>query len=364
MTYVVLSDIHAHNWSLFAATNPDGVNTRLRIILNEIERAADALIAKGGHRMIIAGDIFHTRGVMDPEVLNPVRETFDRVIEKGIEVFAIPGNHDLKSRDTIELSSAIQNLEQVGLTGGSFRVMNEPSIHQTPYFNLCFVPWRNTTEELLRDLGNLAKEPIVLAKTDVFIHAGIDGVLSGHSATGSGLTVADLAKFGFRHVFAGHYHNHAVLGSGVVSIGATTHHNWGDVGTRAGFLMVDGLHGTVQFNDTQAPKFVDISGQTEEDMELMSIGNYVRFRGPQMTNEQINEFRDQLKKWGALGTSIEVPRVSAVTRTTAPVKGLSIKESIDKYVTDATVPAHLTKQEILKKAQEVFYLSQAVVEES
>lgn len=363
MKYAVLSDIHAHAHSVFSGAPVDGVNGRLAITLWEIERAADVLLKEGGSTMIIAGDIFHTRGVIDPEVLNPTRACFERVIERGIDIMAIPGNHDLKSRDTSELSSAIQNLAQIGISGGSFRVINEPKLIPNHLMSHAFVPWRYTKDELMADLKQLAEHPAtVLSLTDVFIHAGIDGVLSG--VPGSGLTKAELAAFGFRHVFAGHYHNHTDLGDGVVSIGATAHHNWGDVGTRAGFLIVNGATGDFKFHDNLAPRFMDISGMSEEDMELTCPGNYVRFRGPQMTNEQVNEFRNQLNKWGARGVSIEVPRVSVAARPTSVIKGLSLKESIAGYVDAATIPAHLNKDDIKDRAIKILDMSQSVVEET
>jgi len=41
--------------------------------------------------MIIAGDLFHTRGIIDPEVLNPLRDTITKILALGMEVNAIPG---------------------------------------------------------------------------------------------------------------------------------------------------------------------------------------------------------------------------------------------------------------------------------
>lgn len=363
MKYAVVSDIHCHSHSIFAGAPVNGVNGRLAITLSELERAAQELVNQGGNVMIVAGDIFHTRGVMDPEVLNPTRATFDRIVSMGIDVFAIPGNHDLKSRDTVELSSAIQNLEQVGIAGGSFRVVNKADVKRVAGEWIGFVPWRYTKEELMADLKLVAENTgPFLADTDVFIHAGIDDVITG--APSSGLTAAELSKFGFRNIFAGHYHNHKNLGNGIVSIGATTHHNWGDIGMRAGFLIVDSKDGSFEFHDNLAPKFVDISGMDEDEMSLSCAGNYVRFRGPQMTNDQVEEFRKELKGWGALGISIEVPRVTSATRTTTPAKGVSVKDSIINFVDGSTLPAHINKDEVKRRAVEIFDLSQSVIEEA
>lgn len=359
MTYAVLSDIHAHAWSLFSSVNSQGVNTRLQMTLDEMIRAAKALKAAGGSVMVIAGDLFHTRGTIDPEVLNPFRTTVDVILGMGISIYAIPGNHDLKSNDTNELSSAIQNLKQLTLDGETFKILNKVTVVRERELLLGFVPWRWTQEALLKDLQFLAGHAEA-SEMDVFIHAGIDGVLSGMPA--SGLTSATLQAFGFRRVFAGHYHNHVEMNGGVVSIGATAHHNWGDVNTRAGFLLVNSDTGKVQFNDTMAPKFTDVSGLDELEMELACKGNYVRFRGPAMTQEQVNEFRDQLKAWGALGVSIEVPRTTVAVRTTSPSKGLTLEQSVEKFVTDGDPHPSLSAEAIVKRSLEILNESRAVSE--
>lgn len=362
--YVAFSDIHAHAWTTFGSTLPSGVNNRLQIILDEMLRAAKTLRAADGRLMVMAGDLFHTRGVMDPEVLNPVRATIDQILAMGIDIVAIPGNHDLKSRDTNELSSAIQNLEQISVVGSTFQVVNKPMLLDRHGLHMALVPWRYTHEEMLEDLEAIAGETrlkgIATNSVDVFIHAGIDGVLSG--APAAGLTSAKLASYGFRRVFAGHYHNHHDFGDGVISIGATTHHTWGDIGTRAGFLMVD--EKSVTFHDTQAPKFVDISGLDEDEVGLVAAGNYVRFRGPAMTNDQVAELRDGLRKLGALGVSIEVPRITGAVRATAPAKGVTTRDSILNFVDSATLTPGVDKEAVKKRAVEVFDRSRAVVEET
>lgn len=358
--YAVVSDLHCHNYTLFARFNPDGVNSRLRLVLDELLRTAKALKAAGGHTLVIAGDVFHTRGTIDPEVLNPLRATIEEIVGMGIEILIIPGNHDLKSAETEELASSIQNLEQTGLVGmGGVRVFNEPKVVGHVDGMLALVPWRNTQAGLLDDLQKLADlYKGQIAEMDVFIHAGIDGVLSGMPA--NGLTHMKLAAFGFRRVFAGHYHNHKDFGNGVISIGASTHHNWGDVGTRAGFLMVDAA--SVTFHASQAPAFIDISDIAEDDIPLVVPGNYVRFRGAAMTDEQVNDFRDELRRMGAAGTSIECPRTSAVLRTTAPQKAaVTTEQSIEAFVlAQPPVSTRVTAAEVTQRAIQLLHEAQAV----
>lgn len=367
MKALITSDIHFHPWTLFSHHNKDGVNSRLRIVIEELVRAARQLVAEGGSTMVIAGDIFHARGSLDPEVLNPARDCIEDILELGVEIFIIPGNHDLKSNDTSRLSSAVQNFEQITISGGEVVVMNESKFVDFDDGSvLGFVPWRHNNEALLSDLKTLSEDPKA-KDAHVFIHAGIDGVLSG--IPGHGLTATDLSAFGFKGVYAGHYHNHADMSvnttNRVMSIGATTHHNWGDVNTKAGFLMLDTNSNEVTFHDTKAPKFVDVSGMDELDMEIEAAGNYARFRGPQMTQDQINELRDALKLWGALGVSIEVPRKVESVRATAPSTGLTLDQSVDKFVSEMKdVPAHVDQALVAKRALEVLNETRAVSTEA
>ncbi|MDE4297042.1 metallophosphoesterase [Phaeobacter gallaeciensis] len=362
MKALIVSDIHFHPWTLFASTDKRGMNTRLSIVIEELHRAVRVAKAEGCSTMIISGDVFHARGSLDPEVLNPVRDAFEEILQEGFNVYIIPGNHDLKSDDTKRLSSAVQNLEQIDISGAQVVVFNEATAQHVEGGTFGFVPWRKNTEGLLADLKVLSERNDA-AQMHVFIHAGIDGVLSG--IPGHGLTAADLASFGFKGVYAGHYHNHADMSAGlpgrVMSIGATTHHNWGDVNTKAGFLILDTDANEVVFHDTKAPKFVDVSGMSETDMEIEAAGNYVRFRGPQMTQEQVNEFRDALKKWGALGVSIEVPRTVPNVRATAPATGLTLDQSVGKFVDEMKdVPPDVSKAAVSKRALEVLSETRAV----
>lgn len=362
MTYAVVSDIHAHAWSVFSTVTADGINSRLAETLAELERAANEVLAAGGRVLIVAGDIFHVRGTIDPEVLNPLQDCIKRILDKGVLIYAIPGNHDLKSKETSRLSSAVETLSNTSSTAGQFVVVNACEFHDLDGQLIGFVPWRSNVNDLLADLDFLAAHGDK-SNMDVFIHAGIDGVLPNMPA--HGLTDVALAKFGFRHVFAGHYHNHKQLSGGVVSIGATTHHNWGDVGSKAGFLLVDDS-GQVKWFDTQAPKFIDITGMDEDDIPLACPGNYVRFSGPSMTVADINALRAQLMALGAKGVQIVAPKsVVSARPTSAAPKATSLDQSVLTFVDGSKdIPPHVDREAVKRRAAEVLNEARTVFEEA
>lgn len=323
--YAILSDQHLHNWSAFSTTNADGVNSRLRIILDDMIRATDELQAAGGDAMIFAGDLFHVRGSVDPTVLNPAFDVIETILGRGVKIFAIPGNHDLKTKETTELGSAIQSLGKLS----GFEVINEPCLRNVGDRLVAFMPWIATNDEVRRIGYALAESIENSESTDLIMHAGINGVLLG--VPDHGLEASEIADWGFRRVFAGHYHNHKDFAGGVYSIGATSHQTWSDIGTKAGFLLVDDF---VKFRASHAPKFVEITGDTPpEEVPLIVDGNYVRVRLETVTPAQEKTLRDDLTGMGARGIVIQASRAPTVTRTAATVKtGASLEASVGEYV--------------------------------
>lgn len=332
MLYGVISDIHAHAYTTFSRMTSEGFNSRLVATLNEIERAADATIAAGGHLLVLDGDLFHSRGSIDPEVFNLTHETFVRILDKhpSLQIEGIPGNHDLKSDDTKEISNAFRSFEAIDRQ--RVRIHHEAALRIVGDVSLAFVPWRKRREDLLDDIAKLAAAATDLANTDLHLHAGIDGVLSG--MPDHGLTAKMLASFGFRRVFSGHYHHHKQVEPGIFSVGALTHQTWGDVGTKAGFLIATAT--TVHYQASHAPSFVDVTGLDESEMALACDGNFVRFRGQNMKESEVAELRKFFIENGACGVSIEGTKEKASARGTAvQAKGVTIDQSVASFADNA-----------------------------
>ncbi|WP_276122611.1 metallophosphoesterase [Pararhizobium qamdonense] len=363
MSYVIISDIHCHKWSTFSNFTVDGVNGRLQIILDELRRAATQAQKMGAKFIVCAGDFLHVRGSIDPEVLNPLQDKIREILDMGLDIYAIPGNHDLAGKDTTALGNAIKTLAETKSDHGAFYSYTEPRGVTRDGHQLALVPYRMTKELLLADLAELAKHPNK-AEMDVFIHAGIDGVLIG--TPDHGLTAEILADFGFRNVFAGDYHNHKQLPGNVWSIGATTHQTWGDVGTKAGFLSVDDA-GKVTFHATHAPRFVDLSGMDEADMALAADGNYVRYAGPEMTANEINELRRSFEDSGAMGVIIMAPKkVAASARTGAvPAGTVTVDQSVTNFIDGANdIPAIVDRARLKIECTDVLNTARSVVEDA
>jgi DNA repair exonuclease SbcCD nuclease subunit len=319
--YCLIADMHCHAWSPFSKVQTNGINSRLGIILDELVRAAEELRKRGGDRMYIAGDLVHTRGSMDPEVFNPLHRTIKQIAENGIKIFIIPGNHDLKGRDTTELGNAIQTLGEIeGVT-----VCTVPTVFAQ---KIIMIPWQ-ATKDLLR--AQIKRIPLTgRSEIDLIMHVGIDGVLPGVPPTG--LSSEEVASWGFKRVFAGDYHNFKEMEGGkVYSIGATTHQQWGDIGSKAGFLMV--YPDRVEFCASHAPSFIELTDEDDPDEYAIIVDqNYVRIRGFKLTDAEINGLRTELTDMGAKGVSFQVTRNVVTARAGgAATKSMTLDESVHSW---------------------------------
>lgn len=319
--YVIVSDVHCHAWSAFSTTLKSGVNSRLQIILDELMRAAKSVKKAGGSTLVVAGDLFHVRGSVQPSVLNPVMSAFTQISLMGITVYAIAGNHDLEGKDATTLGNAMQALGSIP----NFHPITEPTSVTIPEgITLHLFPW-------YAELNDLRKAMIEHPHTDAdhaIIHAPVNGVIKGLPDTG--LTPEEIVAMGYKFVFVGHYHNYKTFEAGrVASVGATTHQTWSDPGTAAGFLLVHADH--YEHQPTQAPLFVDVpAGAILAEYPIK--GNYVRLRLVDADEASIKADRAALDALGALAVTINATKKTEVTRTATIKAGSSMEVSVTDFV--------------------------------
>ena len=329
--YGVNSDQHAHNWNAFSSEDEHGRNNRLMGIIAELKACCDRTLAAGSKVVVLCGDLFHTRGSVDPDVFNPIREFFEAKTAEGFEFYVIAGNHDLQSADSNALHSAVAMLASIE----GFHVFHETVIMERLGFVM--VPWHKKSKEYVAEiervtaiLGDKVKE------YTMFCHIGIDGTLTGMPA--HNVSPEWAAGLGYKRFFSGHYHNHRDFGGGVYSVGALTHQTWGDVRTRAGFIVVNG--DDVQFFGSKQPQFVDITSDMEEhEAALLPDGNYVRVKLGTASKKSVAEIRSLLQKQGAKGISISfVPETAATKREGVTAKSIaSLDSSVSVYCAEKKV---------------------------
>ncbi|MDY7537536.1 metallophosphoesterase [Undibacterium sp. RTI2.1] len=320
--YGVISDTHNHNWSAFGVVNADGVNSRLRFTLDETKRSAEEVKNAGGNTLYHGGDLFHVRGSIAPSVLNPTLDCYSEIIKSGVNIVINAGNHDLESKTAARVSSAITALEGIGCV-----VINSPCYYLD---DVVVIPWIQDLNELKRLIEHV--DPADRPHCDLLLHAPIDGVIPG--LPDHGLNDAYLSGLGFRRVLSGHYHHHKQMAGEVYSIGALTHQTWGDVDTKAGFLIV--TESEVKWFATHAPSFVEIDGSTDPDeIPLIVDGNFVRVRIDNAKASDVESMRQYMIECGAKGVNVLQMTSAAITARaggTTLKAGVTVEASINDFV--------------------------------
>lgn len=333
--YALVADVHCHSWSQFSRVDPDGVNNRLRMILNELVRAAQTVKAAGGDTLVVAGDLFHVRGRIEPSVFNPTKDTFKHIAEDlGINLLIEPGNHDLEDVRADRIGNAMQSLEEIpGVT-----VIIEP----TEVGETVMVPWIERLDELTKVCKSHAKKD-----RDLIIHAPLNGVIKG--IPDLGLDPEEVAKWGYDRVFVGHYHNHKQFVAGkVFSIGAVTHQTWSDPGTLAGFLMVH--QDRVEHHETEAPKFVNVDDVSEITLGHV-CGNYVRLRLKDADDATLNRAKAELDRCEALDWVDHSSRKRPTIRTSnRGTNNVTLEQSLAGYVLNHQDTGNLDKKKVIAGA--------------
>lgn len=328
MRYGLLADIHLHEWSAFATALSNGLNSRLDILLSELKRCAEEVRNAGGDMMILAGDVFHVRGSVSPMVLNPMLDVTKEIIDSGMRVVALAGNHDLTGKESNRLGSAITALEGIGC-----EVVNDLDTGLKLVDGVVMIPWVPRTDDLKAAILKALESSANPSETDLILHAPIDGVIPG--LPDHGLTADWLGSLGFRSVYAGHYHHHKEFEHNVFSIGALAHHTWSDVGTKAGFLIVEST-GPKWFK-SHAPEFVEIDASVDpSEIPLLVDGNYARVRINSTKQKDVEELRAYLTDCGARGVVIlAAQREEIATRReggAAVRAGASLEVSVTDFI--------------------------------
>lgn len=338
--YSIISDSHNHSWSQFAEVTPEGVNSRLQIILDETYRAAQVCKSLGGKHLFHCGDLFHVRGKIAPSVLNPTKDLYKKLIAEGFTIHIIAGNHDLEGKNSTRVGNAVTALEDIGCI-----VISEPTIVElSPEHRVCMVPWVDKVPDLKIAIEKIYAEGCTLKagspaveslELDLMIHAPVDGVIVG--LPDHGLDPEWLSKIGFSKTFSGHYHNHKEVADAVWSVGALTHHTWGDVGSKAGFVSV-AENGDVKWHSQHAPEFITIDASTDPaDIPMLVPGNYVRIKIDSAKSSEINAIRQMMNDFGAVGVIVLSQKAPAVAaRTGSTIKsGMTLEGSVAAYIASA-----------------------------
>jgi len=250
---LIASDLHAHTWSRFASTRPDGKNSRFADLLDVLDQIETAIAEHGPDTLVLLGDLTHRRYFVQFSTYTPLMAWTARMIDRyQLDVIVVVGNHDIESTGHHALGP-FQFIP--GVT-----VVDRPRALPIKRFGRAvFVPYMpddrvpTAFREYLDTLGPEDEESRL-----AFTHFALDGHVlnTDHEyALPTSLRYDDVACF--ERVFFGHVHTPCTeRNEQLVYVGAPLHFDFGDQDERYCWYVEPTAKGTVHPIELFAPQFV------------------------------------------------------------------------------------------------------------
>jgi DNA repair exonuclease SbcCD ATPase subunit len=163
--------------------------------------------------VMILGDTFHMRDVVDVATLQMVKKFQDALsdAEWKPHIHYLVGNHDMSDKydRTVNIPSILENVKK------NIHVYSEITVKLLDGETCVFIPYHEDQNEIRSYLRDTFPIELDRKNITIFCHIALDGAKvngeSDHSnriCTGANLSLKDF--IGFKRVFAGHFHHHAV----------------------------------------------------------------------------------------------------------------------------------------------------------
>ena len=263
-----LADLHLHPWPEFSRMIVDPFSGRMinSRLLDQICVLRDAVVVakhKGATTLVILGDVFHVKGVVDAACYQPVYDFFHWVKDQGLSIVILTGNHDQASADG--RTHTVHGLGHWATIVDTPRLVTVGSS-----IVLGCVPYtknRDTLKDHLHLVSTMVAK-IKARRAVLCLHAGVDGAAVGpvEYRMKEPLQLEDLPD-NFQWRLLGHYHKPQKLDKTTYYVGSPMQHNRGERGEakRAMFLDKDMQLGSISL---AGPEFHRIQhGDLHENLE-------------------------------------------------------------------------------------------------
>lgn len=336
MRALILSDLHYHNWQEFSSLK-EGINTRLIEIDETVRYFINTSLLDDVNILIILGDVFHKRGVVDVICHDLFHKTINYFLsfDTNRRVHILVGNHDqaLITESVNSLNSFARDCVTVHST---------TNVSHINFATDClFLPYTKDHDKIQDMLeanfsvdyifGHFAVKGAKLINTDFTLDKGVD------------LTKIKVRAKG---IFLGHYHTPQKLPcrSPAYYVGSPLHHTFNDEGQQKRAAMI--IDDKVKFIPSPAPEFktLNIYPNTRlEDLESLA-NSYVRVR---LHNgaELPSHIKDKLNTT-AKGYKIVIENTPAVAK---PISTYSTTKHIKDYLINNNMPNKTEIYKLLKK---------------
>lgn len=354
--FIVFSDFHAHNHTYGATrTTIPGLgglyNSRLADCAAVLDEILAYAIRQEIKHVVFCGDLFHRRTSVPTDVRHVIVDRIQKFEEEDIELFLIPGNHDMGDR-----AGHCHHLVGLGELSEFVHVYDKVGARDLPQAQFVFAPYSENLEETKRRLGVAAGLAEYTDKPSIlFGHLGMQGAKVGSDyvlVNDGDIAVSDVPRDKFAACFFGHFHEHQALFPNGWFVGATHQHNWGDAYGSRGYLhvTVDGDKVDFQQIPTMAPEFVVTrDGKTSRgEPSMMKANDFVR----NITKDKFVDVEALKEKWEI--AHLEIVTESEEEETEFKLDGTQLSPAavLDEWV-EVRLPEGLDKDEVLSVGRDI-----------
>lgn len=245
------------------------------------------------------GDIFDSRKAQPLSNLKAFENILDEFKEDGLELIAIPGNHDKN-----DYRSENSYLDPFKHHPAFALISTFATVQLKSKVNLTLIPFFNESDTYAQYLEKANSYMNKGEKYFLLTHIAVNGVKNNDgSKVENSITMDMFSKY--EQVLIGHYHNQSVVGKNINYIGSAYQHNFGE-DTKKGFCVIEDDF-SLSYIKAIFPEYkkvvVDLSSVTPTEAEKLinkhkSETDKVRFvfKG---TYEQVNAIdKNSFKKEG------------------------------------------------------------------
>jgi len=343
MKILLAADVHAAKWRQFA-TVTGGQNSRLAVTLDALRQLRKHAAAVEAAYIIIIGDLFEKRGVIDVDVFNAVSDVLAEPTPWKGEWLLDVGNHDQATKDgKVHSLYTLRHLPNVLVFSEPTRfVLADDTI-------LRIIPFHDVGH--IEQLRAWLKEDRKLPRGGLtVIHQGIIGSHTPHGySPREELALADLRACGV--VFAGHYHTRQRLSQGeqfIGYVGCLLPQQFGDCAP--GFVEFATKSWEFQRFKIHAPSFVVARRAAPATVK----GNYVSYL--LRPGESRDEIAERLKVEGAVAVDFKPYPLETDVRerkTGELASVVDLPEVVEQYAKGCDEPTQRLGQELLQQAKEL-----------
>jgi len=302
--------------------------------------------------IIHCGDLMDRRKYVNFDTLNRMRKEFIKpMIDNGITMHTIVGNHDTYYKNTVEVNSVEQLFDIGDDKLNPIVAYSEPKTLELPDgFKVDMIPWiNNDNEEKVLEFVKNTNSTIAWGHFDLSgfeMHKGVNSMYHSRSP-----------KFlkGYDTVYSGHFHTKSDDGH-VFYLGNTYEINWSDYNDNRGFHIFDTetlecdqivnpykLHVKVNYDEEKKDEQLndDYEGQIVK-LIVTSKGDFAHFNLLVEKIERESETLTIVEDHGLLSTEqVEFDTEDTITTLNKYVEGMNIdnEEQVKKILNEIYVEA-------------------------